>query len=289
MGTDRIPAIASIHDVEPSRLDRVLDLVDLLESAGHPPGILLVVPGAEWPKAALAEIRSLSDGGWMLAGHGWRHRAPSPRGFYHRLHAAVLSRDQAEHLSRPIDDLVDRLERCHAWFGERALPTPELYVPPAWAMGALTADELRRLPFVWYETLSGIVRPETGKRALLPLVGYEADTRGREMGLEAWNRLNSRAAPLLRLPVRMAIHPDDLHLRLARRLRIHVRSVFTVLDARVWLSTNLPESAARRGVGRKAGDAIDPRLPIPPPPRQSPTASTASVTSPVSSPESACT
>lgn len=263
MTTHRITALASIHDVEPGRLDRVLDIVDLMESARLPPGILLVVPDSGWRAAGLDRLRELVARGWMLAGHGWRHRARRPRGLYHRIHGAILSRDQAEHLSRTRHELVDMLIRCHAWFPEVDLPTPELYVPPAWAMGALRAANLRRLPFVWYETLWGIVRPSAGRRAVLPLVGYEADTLSRELGLRTWNRVNVAAARLLGAPLRVAIHPDDLHLRLHDALRSTIRSGVRFVEPRPWLTARLPAAT-----------------PVAPPDHPS-SASTASTTSPV--------
>ncbi len=57
------------------------------------------------------------------------------RSAYHRLHAALISRDVAEHLSRPAHELVALVHRCHGWFAAHGLPAPTLYVPPAWALG----------------------------------------------------------------------------------------------------------------------------------------------------------
>jgi hypothetical protein len=99
------------------------------------------------------------------------------------------------------------------------LPEPDIYVPPAWALGALTAADLAGLPFLWYESLTGFLAPALGARLVLPLVGFEADTLGRQIGLEAWNRSSVLVARLTGRPVRISIHPNDLHLRLGARLR----------------------------------------------------------------------
>jgi len=212
-------ALISIHDVEPRRFDRTLDVVNLIESMGLPPTTLLVVPGAEWTPSELGALRTLSSRGWELAGHGWSHRAPEARTLRHRLHSTVLSRDQGEHLGRPREELRRLVVRCFRWFETVDLPRPELYVPPAWALGRLRPKDLRALPFSCYETLGGYLDRTGRYRAPVPLVGFEADTTGREIGLKVWNRANLGLAAITGLPVRIAIHPDDLHLRLRHDLR----------------------------------------------------------------------
>ncbi len=211
-------AVVSIHDVGPRTLPHVLGLVRLLADAGAPPATLLVVPGRDWPADALDTVRTLVRDGHHLAGHGWSHRAPEPASLGHRIHGLVLSRDQAEHLSRPREELVEIVERCHAWFGERGLPVPDLYVPPAWALGSLTPTDLTELPFRWYETLTGFLDARTGRRRTLPLVGFEADTALRKWALRASNAGNLALARAWGRPVRISLHPRDPELLLARDL-----------------------------------------------------------------------
>lgn len=207
--------ILSIHDVEPATLERVGGLVERIMDRTLAPPTLLVVPGMEWGPAELERLRALAARGCELAGHGWVHRAPPPRTLKHRLHARILSRDQAEHLSRPREDLRERIRRCHAWFGRHDLPDPRLYVPPAWALGDLRLRDLAELPFRWYEDLTGFLDAATGRRTLLPLVGFEADTRFRRTALRLTNATARLAARLLLRPVRVSIHPRDLELLLA--------------------------------------------------------------------------
>lgn len=228
-------ALVSIHDVEPRRLPRVMEIVALLEREGVPPVTLLVVPGLDWRRSDVDVLRALVSSGHELAGHGWVHRAPGARSRYHRLHAAVLSRDEAEHLSRTPEDLVERISRCRAWFERVGLPSPDLYVPPAWAMGALDSEALIALGFRWYETLTGFMSPPSGLGVKLPLVGFEADTLARQVGLELWNAANLTAATWSRRPVRVAIHPDDLRLRLGRSLRALLRRDIDFVRTVAWL------------------------------------------------------
>jgi hypothetical protein len=115
------------------------------------------------------------------------------------------------------------VRRCHDWFGEMDLPTPELYVPPAWALGRLTVRDLSSLPFRWYEVLRGFVEAHTGRVRWLPLAGFEADTTFREVSLRFWNGLNTAIARGFRRPLRISIHPDDLDLLLAKDVEKMVR------------------------------------------------------------------
>lgn len=212
-------AHVSIHDVTPGNLARVRELVDLVDEAGLRPPLLLVVPGRDWDPASLEGLRRVARRGCPLAGHGWSHRAPPPASLGHRIHGALLSRDQAEHLSRSREELRERVRRCHAWFGEHDLEVGPLYVPPAWALGSLTPGDLGELPFRYYETLSGFQDSRTGRRLRLPLMGFEADTRTRRWALRLSNAANRSLGRLLGPAVRVGFHPRDLELLLAREAR----------------------------------------------------------------------
>jgi len=217
-------AVVSIHDVEPDTLSGVTDLLELLGDACRPPADLLVVPGVEWSEAELNRLRGWEARGHTLVGHGWSHRGIPPRSAYHRMHALALSRDMAEHLSRPREDLVERLRRCHAWFAGVGLKPPRMYVPPAWALGALTREDLVELPFDLYETLTGFLDVRAGVRRTLPLVGFEADTPFRCLVLRTLNAANLSLARSFGRPVRIALHPRDLEYGLARELERLVRN-----------------------------------------------------------------
>ncbi|MEX0936114.1 MAG: DUF2334 domain-containing protein, partial [Gemmatimonadota bacterium] len=200
---------------------------------------LLVVPGMAWDHEALGTVRAMVADGCGVAGHGWSHQAVPPANLYHRAHGALISRDQAEHLSRSAGELRRLVGRCHAWFDTIDLPEPELYVPPAWALGRLSRSDLAGLPFRWYEVLSGVLDAERADFRWMPLVGFEADTRVRALALGCTNALNVGITRFMRRPLRIAIHPQDLRLHLATRLR--------ELLARDWEFTTV-EAAMRERV-----------------------------------------
>ncbi len=216
--------IWSVHDVTPSTLDRTAEIVDLLVASGGRSLAILVVPDGDWTSDHLNTLRSWERAGHILAAHGWSHRALPPRGVYHRLHAALLSRDAAEHLGRPRDEVLDIVRRSQAWFTDAGLQPPRLYVPPAWALGALPLSVFDATSFQWVETLTGIYDTKGGRWHRLPLVGFEADTRVRAWSLRVSNAANLALGATLRRPVRVGLHPDDLTLLLAREVRALVSS-----------------------------------------------------------------
>ena len=212
-------ALVSVHDVMPSTLPRVLEILDLLEEAAVRQASLLVVPGAGWTSREVGQLKDLESRGYPLAAHGWNHRAPKPTTLHHHLHSLVISRDQGEHLSRTSEELRVLLREAFLWFQEHGLTPPSLYVPPAWAMGALTSRDLVELPFKGYEVLTGFVDGATGRLHPLPLVGFEADTPFRKCALKVSNRFNLIWASLTGSSLRISIHPGDLDLLLEADLR----------------------------------------------------------------------
>jgi predicted deacetylase len=194
----------------PRTRDRVQACLTWLESRNVGPVVLLVVPDTGWDADGIEWLRALTAAGHELAGHGWRHRITGYGGLYHRLHAAFISRDVAEHLALNEAEVRDLVRRCHAWFGDAGLEAPRLYVPPAWAMGPLHRASLEDLPFEWYEDLGGYRRRD-GTRLDVPVLGFEADRAWTRPFLKAFNglaRYRARGAGLLRI----AIHPHDLWL-----------------------------------------------------------------------------
>lgn len=213
-----LPAFWSIHDVSPTTVERATRLVDRLERAGIAPLTILIVPAGDWPSEAIGQLRTWAARGHLLAAHGWSHRAVEHRSFRHRIHSLLLSRDAAEHLSRSRADVESIVGRGARWFVAHDLPAPTFYVPPAWAAGPLSNRSLRGMGFGLIETFAGITETNTGKRRLLPLAGFEADTRFRAICVRALNTANLGLARLSKRPIRVAVHPDDERLLLHRQL-----------------------------------------------------------------------
>jgi hypothetical protein len=214
-----LPAVVSVHDVMPETLDEVGQVLDLCARAGVRETTLLVVPGRAWGAPQLRRLAAWAEAGHRLAAHGWRHAVDRYGGLYHRLHGALISRRVAEHLALDEAGIAALMARSHAWFVAHDLPSPTLYVPPAWALGRVSRGTLAGLPFRQVEVLRGVHDLAGGRLVPLPLVGFEADTRLRAAFLGPWNRAQARMARARGRPLRIGIHPGDPGLRLAGQLR----------------------------------------------------------------------
>lgn len=219
-------ALLSIHDVMPETLDRVDALLALCRAEGTPPPTLLVVPGRAWTAADLERLNAWSREGHALAAHGWFHEIKHFGGLWHRLHGLLISRRVAEHLALNPEERLTLMLRAHAWFAEHDLPAPQLYVPPAWALGRLPPDAAQRLPYRRIEVLSGLIDVSSWRLLKMPLAGFEADTALRAGLLSVFNRQQWRQAARRDRALRIGLHPDDLQLRLAGQLRTMLRAPF---------------------------------------------------------------
>lgn len=211
--------LVSIHDVMPTTLDRVERIFDRLVAARLLPVMLLIVPGTGWRAKDLDRLRAMLNAGAQPAGHGWRHEVQHVRGLKHRLHSALISRRAGEHLALSRKEILRLMLRNHRWFAAHRLPQPGLYVPPAWAMGAVPRPLLNRLPFDQFETLAGVYDTRSRRFCRLPLAGFEADTAFRAVTVRSFNRINRGLAQASGRPLRLGIHPDDFELRLAEDLK----------------------------------------------------------------------
>lgn len=213
------PAIVSLHDVMPDTLDEVAWwLNNWLADIAPADLTLLVVPGLDWQPQQLAQLRRWQRQGYELAGHGWRHQVRRISTLYHRLHSTLVSRQAAEHLSLSEAELIELLQRNYQWFTDNDFQSPELYVPPAWALGQLSATARRHLPFHYLETTAGFHDLHAGRFQFLPLAGFEADARWRAPSLRLWNGLNRCFATSQRA-LRLSIHPHDHRYYLAAALQ----------------------------------------------------------------------
>jgi len=214
-----LPAVISLHDVMPDTLNETEELLsDWLADVPPERVALLVVPGLNWQPAQLDRLREWERLGYELAGHGWIHQVRRVKTLYHRLHSTLISRQAAEHLSLSENELVTLLNDNYHWFQHHDFKTPELYVPPAWAMGQLNTATLQRLPFRFYESTSGLLDSQQNRFQRLPLAGFEADRRWRSPCLRAWNGIN-RVATASQRPIRLSIHPFDHRNYLASSLK----------------------------------------------------------------------
>jgi len=208
----------SIHDVCPNTLPKVINIVDILKNWGIFHVTLLIIPKKPWQAHEINQLKRWQQAGYVLAGHGNTHHCKTISTASHKLHSMLISRDVAEHLSQPNDQIIEMIQYCYHWFLQNQLNPPELYVPPAWAMGALTPNDLKALPFRYYETLAGIYDNVSDQFSWMPLLGFEADTHFRKVMVRLSNKLNELLARYFKKDIRLAIHPDDFDLLLGNDL-----------------------------------------------------------------------
>lgn len=206
-----LSALVSIHDVMPSTLDRVERILSRIAETNRGPVTLLVVPGSGWDEAGIEQLAAWQRHGHSLAAHGWHHFSSGWGGPMHWLHGLLISRKVAEHLALDAAGIAELLARSHAWFAENGLEAPTLYVPPAWALGAISPQALASLPFRYYELLQTVYDAKTGRRRAVPMLGYQADAPLRAPAIRLWNHLQRHRAKKASI-ARIAIHPDDLDL-----------------------------------------------------------------------------
>ncbi len=209
-----IRTLVSVHDVMPHTLDAVHEQLRLLAAHGVGRATLLVVPGLDWTREGLDRLRAWEADGHELAGHGWAHRVERVRGVRHRVYAALVSRNAAEHMALDRSGIESLLLRNREWFGANGLRAPALYVPPAWALGDAPLEAYAAAGFRLVEGLQGVHDLGTGRLLRIPAIGYEAVNAWRASVLRASNAGNrwlARRQGWLRL----ALHPGDLSLPLA--------------------------------------------------------------------------
>lgn len=223
----------------------------MLEVLDVTPVTLLVVPGKDWSDGDMAQLRDWQAQGLLLAGHGWTHEVRDIRRFYHRLHSLLLSRRAAEHLSLDGDEILSLIKNNYEWFLTHDLTPPNLYVPPAWALGRVDKAALQDLPFDYYELLGSVLNARSGKESWMPLVGYQADTRLRALALRPWNYANQLLSGRSGLALRIGLHPGDDDLHLAAQMRRQIRACDRYISY-AELFCSLPEETA---ADDSAGDA----------------------------------
>lgn len=204
----------------PGTLDDVREIIQFLEGHGTGPVTLLIVPGRKWEKSGISFLKELENDGYKLAGHGWTHQRLRTASFAHGVHSRLMSRDYAEHLSLEREEIMNIVRRSYGWFQKEGLKPPILYIPPAWAIGKISKNDLKELPFRFYETMMRIHDSDTGSSSKLPLVWFNADTSLRVFSSHVSNALNKAIGALSNQPVRIAVHPIDLRLGFASHLSL---------------------------------------------------------------------
>ena len=116
-----------------------------------------MIPGLDWNHHQIKKLKSWQTKGIEIAAHGWNHQAEINKTFYHKIHSKVMSANSAEHLSKNRQDVFEIMKNSYNWFIRNGFQKPLLYVPPAWALGNITREDLLKLGFTHYECTTGII------------------------------------------------------------------------------------------------------------------------------------
>jgi len=218
----------SIHDVSPQNLDDIKNIIDALKCQFNINKIcILVIPGLDWKFHQIKKLKALQKNGIEIAAHGWKHEAPMKKSFYHKIHSLIISANCAEHLSKNGQDIIKIVRRSYGWFVRNGFKNPKLYVPPGWALGKVTKEELYQFNFTHFECTTGMVHKQ--KYSFLPLLGFEENTLFGALLRRFFNSLNFILAHFTGT-IRIAIHPNDFNLYLKKDLEKYLtKSIEPVL------------------------------------------------------------
>ena len=191
-----------LHDVSPLTWDACSEWIELCASLRLPTPDLLVVPrheggpadrGAGLPKDFVKRLLKLKAQGHALWIHGWTHRADI---------------DEAEFAGMDSVVVADRARRALLDWKESGLPKPEGFCPPCWKMTNEAVGALFKLGFPEVDLRFGVATPGAMKWSPV-LTSWGGET----LLARTWNKslvLQRRFFKPLPLPVRVALHPQDL-------------------------------------------------------------------------------
>lgn len=219
--------VVSIHDVAPATLAETRRWLADLDGFGIP-GVLLAVPGP-WRETPLSDdpetaalLREAAVAGHEIALHGWCHAAqPSAGSTLRRWSGGFAARGAGEFWALDEAAARQRVEQGRQTLLAAGLNV-EGFVPPGYLAGpgaraALAASGLR------YWTSHFFVHGLTdGSRVFAPSVSHRPAIRDGKVStapgrpvlehageLMIWSY--SRLLPRPGAPLRLALHPDDLH------------------------------------------------------------------------------
>ena len=177
---------------------------------------VLIIPGLNWKKNQIRRLKKWQNRGIEIGAHGWKHLASTNKSFYHKIHSIIISRNCAEHLSMNKQDIIKLMNNSYEWFINNGFKKPKLYVPPAWALGNVSKEELHQLKFKYFECTTGMIHNK--KYKFLPLLGFEEKTFIGSKIRKIFNLFNFIMASFIGV-IRIAIHPNDFKLYLKHDIK----------------------------------------------------------------------
>lgn len=201
--------VVSVHDVSPATLESCRTLLKMCESSGVVT-TLLVVPGP-WRGADPTQdqrfidwLNGAAERGHEVSLHGWVHQGPRS-GIANRLVArgcgefASVTRAQAEDLLTRGLNVLDSLGHH-----------PVGFTAPGWLLSVGARQALTEMGFEYTTTHLGVVDLQGDRTLRVPAFCQRPDSVFSHVGARIVRRLVvSRAVQ--ELPIRLALHPEDLH------------------------------------------------------------------------------
>jgi len=228
--------VVSLHDVAPGSAGQSMRWLSIVERYGLRAS-LLVVPGP-WRNGSLATdasfaswLRAARDRGHELSLHGWEHRATAHRSdsrhatVRHSLVGNVLARGCQEFWQLGTREADRRIGAGLEVLSNAGIEV-DGFTPPGWLASPETVEVLRARGFLYTTTQWSVINLRDGRS--LPISALSQ--RPGSVLTRAAAATNERIAlrRLTRgLPLRLALHPDDLA---DRQL---VSSVHRILDSAV--------------------------------------------------------
>lgn len=205
-------AVVSLHDLSPAT-ESALD--SMLEVGGGIPCSLLVVPGP-WRGRSLEEspsfasrIRTLVATGHEAVVHGWEHRGPEgvPASLALML-GRVLARGCEEFWAADEEEARWKLELGRRAFTRVGL-APRGFVAPGWLTSPETVHALASAGFDYVAGHLALVDLVRRRRFFMPVVSQRPGG-GSQAACARMSRWFVDSASTVGLPVRIAVHPDDV-------------------------------------------------------------------------------
>jgi predicted deacetylase len=219
--------VVSIHDVAPATLAETRRWLADLDCFGIP-GVLLAIPGP-WRGTALTDapelvglLRGAVATGHEIALHGWSHEAqPSTGGAIRRWTGGVAARGAGEFWTLDEAAALDRIERGRQVLLDAGLGVTG-FVPPGYLASPGARVALARCGLRYWTSHFAVHDLKRGGRIFAPSVSHRPAASGGLVSaaperplLERTGELliggASRWLPRTGYPLRLALHPDDLH------------------------------------------------------------------------------
>jgi predicted deacetylase len=213
---ERRPQVCvSVHDVAPETWPACRRLLELIDSFGHVPVTLLVVP--EYHRHGridrapdfIAGVEKRLARGDEVALHGYYHldEAPAPKTALDWVQRRVLTRAEGEFAALAFEPARKRLQLGLSLMSSLGWPVRG-FVAPAWLLGPAAREALSRFNLAYTTTRLGLYRLPSWEFTRAPSLVYSVGAGWRHAMSEAANRLMYPFAGGHGL-LRLSLHPVD--------------------------------------------------------------------------------